>query len=77
MPPENVTGGAIVTYTTVSGIAVWFEVISGWAALLAVVSGIILTWVLIRKHLIETKVIQESGGARKKETRKRKREVEK
>lgn len=76
MSHEHVTTGTAAAYAAASGVAIWLEVISGWVGLFAAVSAVILTWVMIRKHWIETTIIKESGGKQKKERRKTKRKVE-
>ncbi len=77
MTPEYVTTGAAATYTVASGLAIWLEVISVGVGLFAGFSGIILTWVMIRKYLIETRIIKDSNGTQKKERRQSKRKVKK
>ena len=58
---------AVAGVTVTSGITNWFDVAGDGLGLIAVIMGITLTTILIKKHLFELKVMKDREQRRRKE----------
>jgi len=59
----------VATATVTSGVSNWLDLIGDGLGLVAVLCGIVLTTILIRKHLFELKMMKEIAQTRRKDDR--------
>ena len=56
----------VASATAGSGLASWMDLLNDGLGLVAIISGIVLTSILIRKHLFEFKMMKEREQSRRK-----------